>query len=114
MANFVLTPIPGGWQGPKEGKPIVGITSTDPNVVLQGAVCSSANPKDLIPANGKVTFPLALGAQALTIQVSHVFPVPDWQAGEFDAAGNTQVLAAVVAAQNPADPFSVNIIIKGV
>jgi hypothetical protein len=114
VANFVLTPIPGGWQGAEGAKPIIGVTSTDPTVVLQGAVCSSANPKDLTPANGKVTFALAKGAQVLTVQVNKVFPLPDWQVVEFDDAGNTQPLAAVLASQNSADPFSVNIIIKGV
>ena len=117
MANFVLSPIPGGWHGATGGKPIVGVISTNPNVVLQGAVCSSANPKDLTVGDGKVTPTLAAGAQVLTIQINNVVhngDSPDWQAVEFDNAGNTQTLAAVFAVQNPPTPFSVNVNIEGV
>lgn len=114
MANFVLSPIPGGWQGAEGASVSVGSTSADPNVVLAGAVCSSANPKDLTVASGKVNFKLVKGPQVLTVSINHIFPTADWQSAEFDAAGNSQALAAVFNAQKPASPFSVNINIKGV
>lgn len=114
VSNLVLTRTAGGWQGPAPAGVTVKVQSLNPNVVMEGAVCSSSNPPDLPINDGKAVFTLAKGPQVLTVAIKPLTPpFANWAVLEVDDAGNSQKLDEVLIIEDPADPFSININIMG-